>query len=347
MTAVYDPLGNAADFPWPSGDPRGSTEKWYGLAGPEDGSFAFWFRFTLDRTVEGEREGRIWAGITDREDPTAGFFVSRRLNADHVYIDNEPFLYRAPDGLGEIGDDHNQGRLDSPLGEISWDLRYEPDPFSWTLIRNATVNGIMGTLGKTRHRSVNESLRVDGHVQVGDRRYTLERAPGHQGHTASRRTARGWTWMQCNGFGDGETCLEALTMGPLTTLCLRTEGEIFSLNRLHDLVGPRANRAEDQLGRWTFSGAGEGVEVEAEVRAPEGIAWQRVCYRDPDGTLRYNAHCSLAEVTLRYRRKGQGAWRTLESRCGRVEWVRPEQVLAGDYLPADWSADWQVSRHDG
>ncbi len=338
MAPVHDPLGNAADFAWPEGDRRGSLEVWYGLCGPADGRFAFWFRYTLLATRRGDREGRLWAALTDREAPERSFFASRRVAADAVRLEESPFAYRLCDGSAELRDDGARGTMEVPgLGALRWSLTYEPDPFTFTLLRSPFLTNLMAARGSTRHRSVNQAVRVRGEVELGDRRLVLDDAPGHQGHTASRRLVRGWAWMQCSAFDDGACSLEALSLGPLTTVCLRTEAGIFRLNRLRDLVGPGATRATVSPGHFCFSGRGEGVTLEAEVSAPEDVPWQRVAYRAPDETLRYNAHCSLAEVRLRYRLRGEAVWREASSPAGRAEWVASRPPIPGRYLPAEWS----------
>jgi hypothetical protein len=55
----------------------------------------------------------------------------------------------------------------------------------------------------------------------------------------------------------------------------------------------------------------------------------------PDELLRYNAHCSLADVTLTYTVDG-GDPVTLESSAGRAEWVGAEPPLPGYDYPPEW-----------
>jgi hypothetical protein len=74
------------------------------------------------------------------------------------------------------------------------------------------------------------------------------------------------------------------------------------------------------------------VELTATVRAdPEG--WQTVAYCAPDETLRYNAHCSVSDVTLTYRLDGADPV-TVESPAGRAEWVGSDPPISGEYRPS-------------
>jgi hypothetical protein len=177
---------------------------------------------------------------------------------------------------------------------------------------------------------------MDGEVTVGDRTVDFEDAPGHQGHTLGSAPPDSWTWIQCNDFADRSVVLEALDIEGTLSLCLRRDGEVHALNRLKHVVGPTSNRTEhDEPGLWRFSGSGEGVDLRVTVRAPEDVKWQTVSYMAPDETLRYNAHCSLADVTLTYTVGGEEPV-TLESSAGRAEWVGAEAPLPDAEYPPEW-----------
>lgn len=322
MTA-NDPNAPVLDWPLPVGEP--GREVWYGLAGPADGSAAFWYRYTLLSTEGGRREGRVWAAVTDRDG--ASTFISESFSPEAVSLAGDPFRYAVGDA------ELTSGSARGVLGEVSWDLSYDPDSYVFTPLRSARLTDLLYRVADSgKHWSRNEAIRVDGEVTVGDRTVSFDGVPGHQGHTLGAAPPARWTWLQCNGFEDESVAIECLNLEGTISTCLRRDGAVHELNRLRDVVGPWASRTDHvEPGRWQFSAAGEGVELTATVEA-DADHWQRVAYMTPDDTPRYNAHCSVSSVTLTYRVDG-GPERTLESDAGRAEWVDTEKPVPGDYRP--------------
>jgi hypothetical protein len=334
------------DWPLPTGEP--GREVWYSLVSPTDASVAFWYRYTLLSTTAGRQEGRLWAALTDREAPERSVFVSRSVPLDEVRAAGDPFSLTIDDAeltssaaVGSIplvGGDAEAP--DHPAGDgadaVAWDLSYDPDPYSFTPLRSERLTDLLAaTVGTGKHWSANEAVRMDGEVTVGDRTIAFEDAPGHQGHTLGSSPPDSWTWVQCNDFPDRSVAVEALDIEGTLSVCLRRDGEVHALNRLQHVVGPGANHTEhDEPGFWRFAGEGEGVELRVTVRAPEDVKWQTVAYMAPDESRRYNAHCSLADVTLTYRLDGEEPV-TLQSDAGRAEWVQTEPPIPGEYGP-DW-----------
>ncbi|WP_254831158.1 hypothetical protein [Haloglomus salinum] len=338
------------DWPLPVGEP--GREVWYSLVSPTDDSVAFWYRYTLLSTEGGRQEGRLWAALTDREDPDRSVFVTRSVPFEQVRARGTPSFSLTIDddeltsasAVGSIpldadgdGEDADHGDPGHEGGEVSWDLSYDPDPYSFTPLRSERLtNALAKTVGTGKHWSANEAVRMDGEVTVGDRTIEFEDAPGHQGHTLGSSPPDSWTWIQCNDFEDRSVVLEALDIEGTLSICLRRDGEVHALNRLKHVVGPKSNTTEhDEPGFWRFSGSGEGVDLRVTVRAPEDVKWQTVSYMAPDESLRYNAHCSLADVTLTYTLDGDAPV-TLESSAGRAEWVGAEPPLPDREYPPEW-----------
>jgi hypothetical protein len=323
------------DWPLPVGEP--GREVWYSLVSPTDGSVAFWYRYTLLSTEGGRQGGRLWAALTDRENPDRSTFITRSVPFDGVRARGAPFSLTIDDA--ELTSSSAVGSI--PLagdgGEVAWDLSYDPDPYSFTPLRSELLTDLLSTVAGTgKHWSANEGVRMDGEVTVGDRVIDFEDAPGHQGHTLGSSPPDSWTWIQCNEFTDRSVVLEALDIDGTLSICLRRDGEVHALNQLKHVVGPKSNRtAHDEPGLWRFSGGGEGVDIQVTVRAPEEVKWQTVSYMAPDETLRYNAHCSLADVTLTYTLANEEPV-TLESSAGRAEWVGTEPPLPDRDYPPEW-----------
>jgi len=307
---------------------------WYSLVSPPGTDVAFWYRYTLLSTESGHQEGRLWAALTDRADPAASTFVTEAVGLDDVRTGAAPFELTIDDSV--LTSRSATGSLEG----LSWDLSYDPDTFAFTPLRSQALTSVLAkTIGTGKHWSRNESVAMSGEVTIGDRTIDLTDAPGHQGHTVSGLSPPAeWTWVQCNDFAeDPSAVLEALRLDDKLSLCLRLGGEVYPLNRLQHVhpASPWANVVEhDEVGTWRFRGAGEGVQFEVTVDAP-AECWQRVAYRVPDDSVRYNAHCSLSTVTLTYQRDGEEST-TLTSDAGRAEWVSTDPPLPGGYRP-DWS----------
>ncbi|PSQ00186.1 hypothetical protein BRC89_02330 [Halobacteriales archaeon QS_4_70_19] len=322
------------DWPLAVGEP--GREVWYSLVSPIDGSVAFWYRYTLLSTTGGRQEGRLWAALTDREDPDRSTFVTRSVPFADVRPQGGPFSLTIDDA--ELTSSSAVGSIPADDGDdVAWDLSYDPDPYSFTPLRSQRLTDVLAkTVGTGKHWSANEAVRMNGEVTVGDRTIEFDDAPGHQGHTLGSSPPDSWTWIQCNDFADRSVVLETLDIEGTLSICLRRDGEVHALNRLKHVVGPKSNATEhDEPGLWRFSGSGEGVDLRVTVRAPEEVKWQTVSYMAPDESLRYNAHCSLADVTLTYTVEGEEPV-TLESSAGRAEWVGAEPPLAGEEYPPEW-----------
>jgi hypothetical protein len=258
---------------------------------------------------------------------------------DGTVVDGE----RADDGTTDGSTDPGIGStLDGAT--VEWELGYEPDAVTFTPLRSRRLTDLaVRVLGTGRHWSANESVRVDGRLDLGNESVAFEDAPGHQGHTVGTNAPTEWSWVQCNAFETPDVALEALSTGGSLSICFRHDGETHFLNRLHHVVGPRANAtSRNEPGSWAFRGRGEGVSLEARVES-EGH-WQRAAYFAPDDTRRYVAHCSLSRVAVRYRvREGgrRGEWgppRRADSDAGRAEWGSTERPVPGAYRPTDWPA---------
>jgi len=324
-----DPNDPVEEWPLAAGEP--GREVWYSLVSPTDASLAFWYRYTLLSTEAGYQEGRLWAALTDREEPDSSTFVSAAVPFEEVWPDGDPFELTV--GEGTLTSSSATGAVE----DVSWDLEYEPDSYAFTPLRSERLTDLLSlVLGTGKHWSRNQSVYMSGEISVGDRTIELDDAPGHQGHTVSATNPpEEWTWVQCNDFAEDDSAvLEALRLDDKLSLCFRVDGEVYPLNRVKDVVpfSPSANGIDhDEVGHWRFRGEGEGIELQATVEAPPDH-WQTVSYMVPDDTLRYNAHCSLSNLTVTYSTDG-GPVRTVTSDTARAEWVSEEPPIDGDYEP--------------
>lgn len=327
---------NAPHLGWHLGAGERGREVWYSLVTDTDRGLALWYRYTLLSTEGGHSEARLWAGLTGTG---RDFFETRRYPVEEAAFET-PFSLSF--GGAHLTSSSTQGAFETDAGEVSWRFEYEPDDTVFTPLRSESLTDIAEHLGSGRHWSANQSVRMDGRLEVGDETYDFEDAPGHQGHTVGRSAPDRWSWLQCNSFEDedSDACVEALNVEDRTSLCLRHDGETHALNRLKDVAGPTANETTENIpGKWKIRAKGDGVKLHARVEAGED--WKKAAYLSPDDTPRYVAHSSLASVRVTYRVKDGFGWserRTLESDSARVEWgdTSPPLGKREEYTPQEF-----------
>lgn len=325
--------GNEPFFEWPEPDSP-AREVWYSLVTHPERPIAVWYRYTLVSTPD-DAEARLWAALSDGERGEYTF-TSQRVALNAVELTDDPFSLALP--AGRLADDQAVGNIEGHPAEAPtderqspptrWELSYEPDSYTFTPLEDETrMLEIAEQFGSGVHWGANQSVRMDGEVAVGDREITFESAPGHQGHTAGASAPDEWTWVHCNDFADADVSVEVLSMDTLTPALLRRDDEIHALNG--DLeVFNAVETSHNEPGLWELAAEEASPAWSARVvAAPDH--WQLVSYLTPDSSLRYNAHCSLADITLEI--DGE----TLHSSRARVEWVRTEPPVPGSYPPFD------------
>jgi len=92
--------GNLPDLAWPPAPDDAGLEVWYGLTGPRDGRFAFWYRYTLLATRGGMREARLWGALTFPKHPERSLLMTRRLPLTDAKLGDERFRVT----LGDAGE---------------------------------------------------------------------------------------------------------------------------------------------------------------------------------------------------------------------------------------------------
>jgi hypothetical protein len=332
--------GNEPHFDWPLGEGERGREVWYSLVTHPDRGLAFWYRYTLLSTDSGHQEARLWAGLT-RENGD-GFLTTRSYPLGDAAL-GEPFGLSFGDA--ELTDSSARGALETDVADVSWGFEYETDDVTFTPLRSEKLTDLAERfLGSGRHWSANQSVAMDGTLEVDGETYDFEGAPGHQGHTVGETSPDGWSWLHCNCFEE-DAVIEVLNVEGKTSLCFRLDGEVYTLNRLKDVVGPLANETvENEAGRWRLRAKGEGVRLDVRVTVGDEDVdkWRKAAYLTPDDTSRYVAHSSLSDVEVVYRLREDGGWtdrRTLESDAARAEWAGKTPPVGGaeEYTPEEFA----------
>lgn len=334
---------NTAGLDWPLAPGERGREVWYLLVTTRDGTVAFWYHLEVVSTGN-TNLGRSWVAIAGRDGDSV--FAARPVDVGDIDARARPFALQT--GEERLTSASTAGRIDDRT-TVDWELEYEPDTYAFTPLRSQSLTNLLAnTVGTGKHWSRNQSVQMTGTVTLEaaadafssyDGTISFEDAPGHQGHTVSSQSAPELTWLHCNDF-ETETVradditVEALQYGRLLSVCLRVDGEVYAFNRVQHVlpVSPRSNTVEhNELGEWRFRTRGGPIGLRATVDADDH--WHHTAQFMPDGDRRYDVHCPFANLELSYSVEGDiGA---VTSDRARVEWVRPEPPMHGDYRP-DW-----------
>ncbi len=330
--------GNEPHFDWPVAEGEPAREVYYSLVTTDDGDAAFWYRYTLISTESGRQEARTWAGLTRRDGD--GFFTSSAVDVDEVSFD-EPFELAFDDS--RLSYEGAEGSLDTDDAEVSWSFSYEPDTVTFTPLRSEKLTDFAEKfLGSGRHWSANQSVRMDGEVEVDGEVIEFTDAPGHQGHTVGASSPDSWSWIHCNSFPEDDAVLEVLEVEGKVSLCFRRDGEVHMLNRLKHVLGPLASESPvNEPGSWRVEAKGEGVDLEISVDVDDEEKYRKAAYLTPDDSSRYVAHSSLTPIEIRFRVEEDDGWsevRELSSDSARVEWSgkTPPVGEKEEYSPAEY-----------
>ncbi len=328
---------NMPYFDWSEDIDKPQREVWYSLVTTPDRKKSLWYRFTLLSTSKGHREARIWLGLTDRENQEHQFFDTEKHRLDEVDI-SEPFRLEIDDSV--LTNHSVEGSIDTSIMDAEWRMEYEPDSFFFTPLRSKELTDMAEkTMGAGRHWSANQSVRMDGWIEFDDERIEFSDAPGHQGHTVGRSAPDRWSWLHCNSF-DEDAVIETLNLDGRLSICLRLGDEAYQLNKMEHIMGPKASENRvDEVGRWSYKGSGEGLDLEVAVEVDYPELWKHVTYLTPDDTKRYLNHCSLSDISVTYRLETEDGWSepvTLESDAARAEWAEREKTIEGEYIPREF-----------
>ena len=191
--------------------------------------------------------------------------------------------------------------------DASWDLGFEPGPEAFHHLPYDFL--YRAPLPKTKFLSPYPDARFSGSVTVDGEAIEVDAWPGMIGHNWGREHAERWTWIQANGFREGEGCFDAalgkIKVGPLTTpwvgnALLRVDG---AEHRLGGFDRIRSTKVDDQPNECEFELTGKDVKVRGRVYSePRNfVAW---VYADPVGPEHNTLNCSISDLELVVERKG-------------------------------------------
>lgn len=229
-------------------------EVWYlTLNDPRTGA-GFWLRYTLHSAKDGGLSAtRLW-------------FVSFILDGrggECARWHDQPLLQPSPApeefalelAAGRLTSRRAMGQLTTPEGTVEWDLGWSSQAPPRPMLP-APLGRVAALLGWGLWVAA-PAAQFSGTVRVGDRSFTLERAPGSQSHHWGEQPWHRWTWFSCSSFEDApDAFLEGLAIQwpprwPLPLgLCsavLRWDGRVFEMSGLRSMLLGRAQGGADGL----------------------------------------------------------------------------------------------------
>jgi hypothetical protein len=281
----------------------------------------FWFRYTLF-VPKGSAEAyaSLWAFSFDPTDSRVGVQGRDDYPLSAFSVADKGF--RLELGPGSFDGKLAKGQVETADGVISWDLQLGAAALSWQHFHPALFK--IG-VSQSCVNSPNLSVPISGTIQVGDRSFVLDNAPGEQSHVWGLRPNTYYAWAHCNAFEDDADCVfEGVNSriqkgsfflpaaGPLLLSHGAGQFEVRSLLPMF------AVDSSQGYGTWTFEAEAGSELLRAQVSVdPENVV--AVEYDDPAGDRRVVCHNSVIadmELTL-YRRSG-ALWKPFLTRVSKA-----------------------------
>ncbi len=305
-------------------------EVWYfklnlvGPSGPGTKSPALWLRFTTLSMQGGlKRVAEVWGIFFE---PDAAGNVNKiavkntaKLSAPGMMENGKLSLGALQySGTGQVsiedsvfGANFTRGSVVSRSSEISWDLSFEPNEFTFFHVPTALTKL---KLSKSTVCKPNVNVTFFGSFTVNGKRYECGTgAPGCQGHIWGTRYAHDWAWAHCNSFEtkSGPAVIEALTarvklggaiVSPqMSAMFFEYKGERYQWNSLWSAFTIKSNYDPTS---WAFVAEKGHLringKIDCTIRDLTGVT-----YEDTAGGFLYCYNTELASlaVSVYYRGK--------------------------------------------
>lgn len=324
---------NRPQFLWPAVS-RPAYENYYGMVYLEKEQLCLWWRYTFLKTATMETVSRLWGALFDARNPERNFYTTKVFSHDEISVSADE-IRLSEDSWFRYG--QCCGNLD---GRLVWDLDFEENSTSFRSVNSELLAML---LSNSRNVSPNNNLRVNGKIRIDGVEYTLDRQPGHQGHTWGQTMPQGWVWCHCNAFASSDSVFElvALDKGesePVGAQYLSWQGQELFCNELRHLIGRHnllfpypKNKISWEDGVLNFSGQEGNFRFEGKVTADPG-QFHLVRYTNTNDSYLYNLNDSVASIEIVIFEKRRKRWEQvaiLESGGCQIEFVSIEDPPAG------------------
>lgn len=306
---------------WPGASPgAGMYESFYMRAASPDEEVGVWIRYTVQKAPDRPPKASIWFTMFDNRN---GSPVARKTTVERIGLAS-PHDRWISIGSSSMGPD----RIVGEAGDARWSLRVtDAVPGLHHLERDWLYRT---GIPKTKPESPAPFARFGGEIEVGDRKYTLDRWPGMLGHNWGSEHAWTWVWLSGAGFEEDPDAWIDLAMGRVKIGGRVTpwvvNGAIAVDGERHRVGGMLRRGAQIVAlpGKTMMSlPAAGGSRIELEARAPIGasVAWH---YGSPDGHIHDVLNCSLAPLEIKFT-DGDGSRTLTTNHGGTYELGLPER----------------------
>ncbi len=276
-----------------------------------------WIRYTMlaPLSTTGEQPScALWFAAMDPRPGAAPMARRQAYPIEELHSRANPFELRVAEAV------LRDGAMTGGLGEVSWDLRWEPASEAYQ-----PVNPLLGRLGlaKTVFLLPHAHVSIDGWVQIGTERIQLTGVPGGQAHLWGSEHATSWAWAHCNDlrtesgepaegtFFDGVSALVTRfgrTLGPNTPIVGSFSGRALRSTSPRRIL---ANSSRFDVDGWSFEAIDGSRKLVGRVR-PVRQQLVGVTYHDPDGRQAYCYNSETASAEVEVHERARGHWEMSE-----------------------------------
>lgn len=290
---------------------RGHYEGYYiAFNDPETGR-GYWIRYSMVAPSDAGREPfcQSWFMRTNQAGIPRNRALRQTFPIDNLLSSETPFEVTVAGN--RLTDRGCSGELEP---DVSWELEFQPllDPIRPTPEWGARM--------ATCYLEPKPLMRVSGTIREGTEVTSIDGWLGEQAHVFGVRHSQRWHWAECKHLGADGRAFTGVAAWPrlpgpertITSLHLDLgDGRRLVRNSGLDLLKAKTAHSPDG---WQFD-AEYGRERLAGSIVPRREDLIGITYHDPSGQPVYCYHSELADLTLRYYRRGRrGAAWELEER---------------------------------
>jgi hypothetical protein len=282
---------------------RGTYEAWFVTVNDPASRRGFWIRYTTFVPAAAtyvQEHAALWAFAFDHDNPGLNWGAKQMFPLGALQSGSRPFNLRLGDAAMDPGG--CSGELHSDRGIARWQLRWQSrePPFPFLDPRFQAISSVANI-------GARPALAVTGRIDIADRSYHLERAPGGQQHTWGSSHALDWNWGFASGpdfWMDGATSRIRSRFGRVltgTALGAQAGPESFLSNGLFQVL---RNRGPISADGWLANArlGDRRLNVTVQPRRQDLVG---VTYADPQGGTRYCYHTEVADLALTLSRRDQ------------------------------------------
>ncbi|HST55045.1 MAG TPA: hypothetical protein VLJ42_03995 [Solirubrobacteraceae bacterium] len=301
MTAVFPTTPQQA----------GMYESFYLRAVSPDEPVSVWIRYTVHKRRGQAPRGSVWCTVFD---------AARGRPFQHKLTSDE--LHAPADGWVAVGDSRiAPGLAEGACGEARWSLRFASDEPELRYLPREWM--YRAPLPRTKLTSPAPAACFDGTLELPDRTLELNGWPGMVGHNWGSEHAERWIWMHGIGFDDAPGTWLDVALGRVRVAGRLTPwiaNGVLSLDGRRERLGGfgvRGLRVHETAAGAELSLPGRSgllVQARVSIPGPTAAGWR---YANPDGSEHDVINCSIAQLRLTVRRRGDEQ-RVFESPHGAV-----------------------------